>query len=162
MLFILQPTSYVGIISFSGATAHFQYTRLLQAVNISDQSPYVPIYRLQGQNALMRFFQMNGYFTATAGPTIERDDAHRIVNLIFTVRLGELARVGDLEFQGLSPEQSDRARKDLRSCWARLKRDSLKTGSKYSQQRIEKAVNYIRGELRNQGKLAPVVRLKRL
>jgi outer membrane protein assembly factor BamA len=159
ILFILEPTSYIGIVSFPGVTGHFQYTRLLQAVNISEQTPYTADLLPQGQKALLHFFQVNGYFMAAVTPSIERDDPHRIVNLVFTVQLGKLARVGNLEFKGLSSEESERAQRDLRSFWAKLKRDSLKPGSKYSQQRIEKAVNYVRGELRNQGKLAPVVRL---
>jgi len=158
VLFILQPTSYVGIISFPGATGQFQYTRLLQAVDIPDQSPYVEDLLPQGQKALIHFFQVNGYFTATVDPEIQRDDPHRIVDLIFNVRLNKLARVGNINLKGLSLEQADIARRDLRSFWARVKRDSLRPGSKYSQQRIEKAVDYIRGELRKQGKLAPVVR----
>ena len=41
VLFILQPTSYVGILDFPGATKAFSYPQLLQVVNIPEQSAYV-------------------------------------------------------------------------------------------------------------------------
>ena len=158
VLFILEPTSYIGIISFPGANNRFDYVRLLQVANIPEQSPYVADLPPQGQMALVRFFQANGYFTARVDPEIQRDDPHRIVNLTFNVHLNQLARVGNINFDGLAPEEGEQVRRALRSFWARVKRDSLKPGAKYSQQRIGKAVEYIRGHIRKEGRLAPVVR----
>src|SRR3954468_19371836 len=40
VLFVLQPAYYVGMISFPGASNSFAYTRLLQTVNIPDQTPF--------------------------------------------------------------------------------------------------------------------------
>lgn len=40
VLFILQPTDYVGVIDFLGTGTKFPYTALLQAVDIPEQSAY--------------------------------------------------------------------------------------------------------------------------
>lgn len=83
ILFILQPASYIGILDFPGATKTFSYTRLLQAVNIPEQTAFVDDLAAQGAQALLQFFQTNGYFEAKVTPEIQRDDAHRIVNIRF-------------------------------------------------------------------------------
>ena len=158
VLFILQLTSYVGMIFFPGATQEFSYTRLLQAVNIPEQSPFVDDLLSQGQNALLHFFNVNGYFVSTVEPEIERDDAHRIVNLIFKIDLNKRARVGNINIAGLTPDEAADVRRTLASFWARVRRASLKPGARYSQQKIGTSVDYIRSHLRKEGRLAPVVR----
>lgn len=158
VLFILQPAPYVGMVDFPGATKAFAYTRLLQAVNIPEQSPYVDDLPSQGTTALLKFFRDNGYFDAAVNAVIERDDPRRIVNIHFDCQLKRLARVRQVNFRGISQEEGDRLRKTIDSFWAKLKGASLKPGSKYSQERIQKSVDYIRGHLRGEGRLAPLVR----
>lgn len=158
ILFILQPTSYVGILNFPGATRAFTYTRLLQAVNISEQAAYVDELPAQGSSALIQFFHTNGYFEAQVTPAVLRDDSHRIVNIRFDCRLNRLARFGQINIQGLSDQETSRIRNALKSFfWATLKGDSIKPGKKYSQERITKSIGYIRSQLRKQGRLAPRV-----
>ncbi len=94
VLFILEPASYVGIITFPGIQREFVYTRLLQAVDIPEQSPYFDDLLPQGQKALVKFLQVQGYFSAEVQPSTQRDDPHKIVNLVFNVELGPRARVG--------------------------------------------------------------------
>jgi outer membrane protein insertion porin family len=159
VLFLLRPAYFVGLISFPGATNRFPYSELLQAVNVPDQSAYTHDLIPQGQKALLHFFQTQGYFTAAVDPESQMDDAHRIVNFIFNVQLGPNARVGAIDFQGLSEAQANGVRQALGSLWARIKRDSLRTGQKFSQKRIGKATDYIRAHLRKNHRLAPVVRL---
>jgi outer membrane protein assembly factor BamA len=158
VLFILEPASYVGVITFPGIKRQFPYTQLLEATSISEQSPYFESLLPQGQAALQKFLQVRGYFLASVRPEIQRDDPHKIVNLIFNVRLGPAAKVGNINIEGVSPEEADSIRKDLRSVWARVKRDSLKPGQRYSPAKITKAADYIRAHLRNENRLAPVVR----
>jgi outer membrane protein insertion porin family len=158
VLFTLQLTSYVGMIFFPGATQEFSYTRLLQAVNIPEQSPFVDDLPSQGQSALLHFFSVNGYFVSTVEPEIERDDAHRIVNLIFKIHLNKRARVGNINIAGVTPTEAADMRRALASFWARVRRANLKTGTRYSQQRIGTSVDYIRSYLRKEGRLAPVAR----
>lgn len=158
--FILQPASYLGLISFPGAAKIFTYSRLLQAVNIPEQSPFTKDLLPQGQKALLEFFHTNGYFTAQVTPSALPDDAHRIVNLVFQCKLGPRARVGKIEIEGVSPNQAVALRESLSSWWARLKRASLRPGQKYSEPRISKATEEIRARLRGEGHLAPIVRFE--
>src|SRR3984893_3430202 len=157
ILFILEPASYIGVLDFPGATKTFTYTQLLQAVNIPEQTAYVDELPAQGTQALLQFFQTNGYFEATVNPVVQRDDAHRIVNLRFDCHLNRLARFGEFNIQGLSDEETTHLRESLKSFWATVRGASLKPGKKYSQQRITKSVSYIRSHLRKEGRLAPRV-----
>src|SRR4029077_867627 len=61
--FLLQPSFYVGMVYFPGAKA-FSYTRLLQAANIPDQTPFVQDLVTKGTDALLHLFQEDGYFEA--------------------------------------------------------------------------------------------------
>ena len=83
IIFILQPADYVGMISFPGAGTRFAYTALIQAVNIPEQSPFVPDLLAQGQQNLQKYFRAQGYFQAEVTVQIQRDEPHRIVNLVF-------------------------------------------------------------------------------
>jgi outer membrane protein insertion porin family len=157
ILFLLQPASYVGILKFPGATKAFTYTQLLQAANIPEQTAFVDELPAQGAGALLQFFHTNGYFEAQVTPDVQRDDAHRIVNISFDCRLNRLARFGEINIQGLSDEETTRLRNALKSFWARVKGASLKPGKKYSTQEINKSVDYMRSQIRKQGRLAPTV-----
>lgn len=158
VLFILQPTSYVGVISFPGATNAFSYTRLLQAVNIPEQSPYFEDLLAQGQKALVSFFHQEGYFTASVESEIERDDSHRIVNLIFHTDLGSRAKIGRISLEDVPEKEATQILGGLGSFWSKLKRHSLTPGRRYSPERIQRATEYIRNYLRGENRLAPTVR----
>ena len=156
--FILEPALYVGGISFPGASDAFVYTRLLQAVNIPEQSRFLMICCPKGKRRCSSSFRWRD-ITATVEPEVEKDEAHELANLVFRVHLGRHAKVGSIEIQGVSPEEAMRIRNSLHSIWSRIKRDSLKPGQQYSQNRINKAVDYIRAHLRGEDRLAPSVRL---
>jgi outer membrane protein insertion porin family len=158
VLFILQPTSYVGVISFPGATNAFPYTRLLQAVDIPEQSPYFEDLLARGQRSLLRFVQEEGYFAASVQPEIERDDLHRVVNLVFRTDLKSRAQVGHISLEGVSAREASQILQGLGSLRSKLKRRSLTPGQNYSPQRIQRAGDYIRSYLRGEDRLAPMVR----
>ena len=158
VLFILQPADYVGLISFPGSGSRFAYAALLQAVDIPEQSPFVPDLLTQGQENLQQYLRTQGFFQAEVQPKIQRDEAHRIVNLVFQCDPREQARIGRIVFTGLTDQQASSLRSSLGSWWARLKRVSLKPGQKYSDQRPSKAIPYIRDHLREQNQLAPSIR----
>ena len=124
ILFILQPAYYVGIISFPGASNPFAYTRLLQTANIPDQTPFAEDLVTQGKNALMHLFEVEGFFAASVRPETQRDDAHRVVNLIYHCDLHERAKIGVLQIQGASQVQAADIRETLQSFWARVRRES--------------------------------------
>jgi outer membrane protein insertion porin family len=159
VLFVLQPADYVGIIQFSGTGTRFPYTELLQAVNIPEQSPFVPELEDQAQKGLLDFLHKRGYFTAAVQTQVQRDEQHKIVNLIFQCRLEQQARVREIVFDGLSQQESADVRGALRGVWARLKHVSLRPGQKYSEPKVTKSIDFIRDHLRKGNRLAPQVRL---
>jgi len=160
VLFILQPASYVGVVEFPGTGTRFPFTALAQATGIPDQSPYYAALLVSGQQGLLDYFHKRGYFTAQVNPQIQRDDAHRIVNVIFDCTMKQPARLRAIRFTGISEQEADDVRAALRSVWARLKRVSLKPGQKYSEPYInDKSIGFIRDRLRNEGRLTPSVRL---
>jgi outer membrane protein insertion porin family len=157
--FILEPALYVGMISLPGAPSGLAYTRLLQAVNIPEQSPYFGDLLPLAQKSLQHFLQVEGYFAASVQPEVDRDEVHKIANLTFRVHPGPHAKLGNITIAGVTPEEAAHIRSSLHSVWARVKRDSLWPGQQYSQSRIDKALDYIRAHLRGENHLAPSVRL---
>lgn len=156
--FLLQPAFYVGMVSFPGANS-FSYTRMLQAVNIPEQTPFVEDLVRNGKGALLNLFHADGYFLATIDPETQRDEKHLTVKLTYRCNLGPRAKIGELKFPGLPESQANELRGALSSLWARAKGASLRKGQRFTQARIVKSQDYLRTHLRNSGHLTPVVRL---
>ena len=159
VLFILQPTDYIGVVEFPDTGTKFPYTALLQAVDIPEQSPYFSGVEVKGRQGLLDYLHKRGYFSADVRVEASRDETHRVVNLIFHCDLKKQARVRKIEFVGVSEQQSEQLKVALRGVWARLKRVTLKPGQKYSEPRIARSIDFIRDRLRTQNRLAPAVRL---
>jgi outer membrane protein insertion porin family len=159
VLFLLEPAYYVGIVLFPGATSLFTYTRLLQTVNIPDQTPYVEDLLTRGKNSLLHLFATDGFFAASVEPQAQRDEAHRIVNIVFHCQLNKRAKIGEVHFQGSGANESPQLQQTLRSLWARGRGASLKPGQNYSQAKIRKSSDYLRTRFHKQGHLTSVVRL---
>jgi outer membrane protein insertion porin family len=158
LLFLLQPSYYVGMVYFPGAKA-FSYTRMLQAVNIPEQTPFVEDLVTHGKDSLLRLFREDGFFAATVEPETQRDEKHLIVNLIYHCTLNKRAKIGELTLQGASEKQASDLRGALASFWARLRGESLNPGQPYTQARIAKSLDYLRRRLQKSGHLTPNVRL---
>jgi outer membrane protein assembly factor BamA len=156
--FLLQPAFYVGMIYFPGAKA-FSYTRMLQAVNIPEQTPFVDDLVTKGRDALLQLFRNDGFFEAKVDPETQRDEKHLVVNLIYHCTLGKRAKIGELSFQGATEREVAELRAALTSFWAKLKGGSLRRGQPYTQARLTKALDYLRQRLQKSGHLTPVVRL---
>ncbi len=159
VMFILEPAPYIGMIRFPGATKVFLYTRLLQATNIPEQSPYVKDDIPVAQKALLDFFANEGFFQATVDPEIQTDEAHGIVNVIFKTDLKQRAKIGEIRFDGMSAADSAGLRASLKSLVAKLKGASIATGRKFTAQKMNKATEYVRARLIKGGHQAPSVRL---
>ena len=157
LVFILQPADYVGVLSFPGATNVFTYVRLLQAANIPEQAPFVEDLLPESRGRVTRFLHDSGYFLATVQTQVQRDEARRVVNIMYVCNLGRRAKIGSLVFDGLSDSEAASVRSALRSPWAVLKGVSLKPGKPYFEARIRKSVDFIRDHLRKSGRLAPSV-----
>jgi outer membrane protein insertion porin family len=157
--FLLQPAFYVGMIYVPGANA-LSYTRMLQAVNIPEQTPFVEDLVKNGKGALLELFRHDGFFEAKVDPETQRDEKHLVVNLIYHTKLGRRAKIGDLTFQGASQKEVTQLRGALNSLWAKVKGSSLKRGQPYTQARVTKSLEYIRERLQKSGHLTPIVRLE--
>jgi len=160
VLFILQPAAYIGMIRFPGAAKIFIYTRLLQAVNIPEQSPYVKDDIPVAQKALLDFLASEGFFQASVDPEIQTDEAHGIVNVIFKVDLKKRARIGEIRFDGISAAESAGLRTSLKSLLAKFKGASIATGRKFTAQKMNKGAEYVRARLIKGGHQAPTVKLR--
>src|SRR3984893_7182590 len=156
--FLLQPSFYVGMVYFPGAK-DLSYTRMLQAVNIPEQTPFVEDLVTKGKDALLELFRKDGYFEAKVDPETQRDQKHLIVNLIYHCTLGKRAKIGELTFQGASEKEKAELRAALMSFWAKLKGGSLRRGQPYTQTRLTKSLDYLRQRLQKSGHLTPIVRL---
>ena len=157
--FVLQPSYYVGMAYFPGATKAFSYTRLLQAVNIPEQTPFVKDLPDKGKDALLSLFHKDGFFAATVEPETQQDEKHFVTNITFHCNLGKRAKIGEVSFQGATEKEAAQLRRTLESLWAKLKGGSLKKGQSYTQARLAKSVDYMRARLQKSGHLTPVVRL---
>jgi outer membrane protein assembly factor BamA len=165
--FLLEPAYYLGVVNFPGADKAFSYTRLLQVANLSDQDPYDPDRVALAQQALQRFLQNNGYFQADIQSANDIDDAHQLVNVNFTVKLGKRAKIQEVQIMGASIQLADA--KDLdaaetsrllhstRGLRARLTGGLLKAGKPYTPERIKMATTLIRRTLSQQHRLASSV-----
>src|ERR1700730_6226860 len=158
VIFLMQPAFYVGMIFFPGASS-FSYPRMLQAVNIPEQTPFVEDLVTNGKGALVELFKHDGFFEAKVDPETQRDEKHLVVNLIYHTTLGKQAKVGDLTFQGATEKEATEMRAALNSLWAKVKGGSLKRGQPFTQTRITKSLDYLRQRLQKSGHLTPIVRL---
>ena len=159
VLFILQPAYYLGMVFFPGASKVYSYTQLLQIVNIAEQTAFADDSVGQAEGALINFFKSDGFYTATVHPEVQRDDAHRVVNVTFHCDLKQRAKIGRIDIQGATPEQTADVRHALTSWWAKIKTSSLKPGQRYSQTKVRKSIDFIRAHLQKRGYLTSIVRL---
>ena len=157
LTFTLEPALYFGILEFPGAK-QFPYPRLLQVVDIPDQTPFEQKLVDQAGEALNRFFTKSGYFQAQVRPESHFDEVHMIANIVFHVDLGRRAKIGQVEIQGPDPREAEYLVQSTRSLSARLRHASLRPGQTYTSKRIDSAVATIRRTLTGQRRLASKVR----
>src|SRR5262249_46298304 len=159
VLFVLQPAYYFGVFKFSEAVNRFSYTRLLQAVNYERQEPYTKARIEEAESNLLDFFHQTGFFLATVEPELQTDSTHRVVNVMFRVRLKRHANFGAIRFEGASPAVTQKLEGSLRGIRARLRGVRLKTGGSYSVGRLQRATTFPTSQLGKQNYLAGTVRV---
>jgi len=157
--FTLEPALYFGIFDFPGATKAFSYTRLLQVVDIPNQTPFKQDVVAKAEGNLRQFFVSAGYFQAEVQPEPQVDETHLLANVIFHVNLGKRAKVGDVEIRGPEPAEANRLLHATRSFRATATGASLKPGKSYTPKRIDSAVALMKRDLANQHHLASKVHL---
>ena len=157
--FVLQPAVYVAMYEFPGAVKEFSYSRLLQVANYQSQAPYSFTDVQQADAALVQFFREQGYFLAEVRSEVVADPAHSLATVVFHTDLGVRARFGKIEIAGATPQQTQYLQRELRTVMARIRADSLKTGMKYSYNRLQGASRHLQAALVKQDYLAASVKL---
>ncbi len=79
VLLIVEPAVWFGIFEFPGAE-RFSYSKLAQIANYPPQAPYNAGDVQKGTDALIRYFQEQGYFEVEVRPRINLDTNHRSPN----------------------------------------------------------------------------------
>src|SRR6266496_1443335 len=157
LTFTLEPALYFGVFQFPGATKTFTYTRLLQVIDIPNQTPYKQDLVSKAGDALLQFLIAAGYFRAQIQPEPQFDENHILANVVFHVNLGKRAKVGSVEVRGPEPNEANRLLHATRSLRATARGASLKRGKSYSPKRIDSAIALMKRDLASQHRLASKV-----
>src|SRR4029077_8424317 len=160
LTFVLEPAYYLGLVQFPGAVPPFSYTRLLQVVTFSEGAPFLRRQMNDATGAMQTFLARSGYFAATVNPRTEIADQHKLVNPVFEVTLNRRAKIGAIDFEGLSEAEADREREALSSFWTRFRKGRLKSGATFTAPRIQAAIDLIRSNLGKSNRLAEELSLK--
>lgn len=157
MTFILEPVLYFGVFDFPGATKGFSYTRLLQVIDIPNQTPYRPDVVSKAAENLTNFFVSQGYFQAQIGPEPQFEETRMLANVVLHVNLGKRAKIGDVEVRGPEPAEANQLLHATRSLRATASGASLKIGKSYTPKRIDSAIALMKRHLAGQHHLASKV-----
>jgi outer membrane protein insertion porin family len=150
LTFVLQPAYYIGMLKFPGGTKHFSYSRLLQVVNLPDQTEFQQTQVASAEAALTKFFHDYGFFLMKVHTDVQLDDANRLAHITFQIEPGKHAHVGKVEVRGAKPEENRRLQGTIQSLRARLTGALLKHGKPYSPRRIQAATTLVRKKLAQQ------------
>ena len=156
--FLLEPAYYLGMVDFPGVEKYFSYTRLLQVADLPDEDPWDPSRIPIAENALVKFFQRNGYFQAKVHAQPKIDDEHEIVSVDFVSEMGKRARIGVVTVEGPPNPESAHLLHSVESLRARLSGGLLKKGKPYTRERIASATTLIKKTLLKQRRLAGTIK----
>ena len=110
--------------------------------------------------AMQTFLARSGYFAATVKPRTDIDNEHKLVHPVFEVTLNRRAKIGTIDFEGLSEAQAQREKDSLSSFWMRFKKGRLKDGMTFTAPRIQAAIELIRRDIGKSNRLAEELSLK--
>jgi outer membrane protein insertion porin family len=156
--FTLEPALYFGIFDFPGANKSFSYTRLLQVVDIPNQTPYKQDLVSQGEDNLHQFLVSSGFFQTQVQQHSQFDELHMLANVTFDIDLGKRAKLGNIVVQGTEPGEVERLLRATRTLRATVTGESLKPGKSYTPKRIDSAIARMKRELAKENHLASKVR----
>src|SRR5215472_9479217 len=157
--FTLEPALYFGVFDFPGATKGFSYTRLLQVIDVPNQTLYKQDTVAKAQENLRSFFTSAGYFQAQVQPEPQFDETHMLANVVFHVTLGKRAKVGKVEVRGPESAEANRMLHATRSLGATARGAALKPGKSYTPKRIDSAIALMKRDLASHHHLASKVHL---
>ncbi len=157
--FILEPSIYIGMYQFPGATSNYEYSRLLQVASYPTQAPYSNADVRHAEDVLTHFFQQDGYFEAEVHAETVVDAPHNLVNVLFNTSLGRRAKIGQIQLEGANPKETAYLRGKLHTIMARLRASALKPGMTFSQHRLRNASQYMQAALTKQNYATGTVKL---
>lgn len=158
VLLIIEPAVYLGIFEFPGAQ-QFPYAQLIQQVNYPIQSAINPEEMNTDNQALIAFFQQEGYFRAQSKPQIDFDAAHAIANVRFETTLGKQAKFGTTVIEGAPPGEQAELEHKLTRIPARLRGAAIRPGKTYHHSTLTKADQYLQNSMEKKGYLNAQVKL---
>jgi outer membrane protein insertion porin family len=156
--FVLEPAVYFGIFQFPGA-GRFSYSRLLQAANFPTQTPFSAEDVDQDRQALVTFFQQQGYFQSEVKAEVKVDPQHGLANIVFHVSLAHLARFGVVDIVGATHEDTATMNHSLQTFLARARGTAIRPGRAYRYSTVTKATQYLQAQLQKQGRLGAEVKV---
>ena len=158
VLLIVEPAVWFGIFEFPGAEK-FPYSKLVQIANYPPQSPYNAGDVQRDTDALLRYFQQEGYFEAEVHPQLNLDTAHNLANIKFMVSLSRPAKFGTVAIANTTPQEAAAMSKSLQGVTARVKGAAIRPGKTYHRGTLNKAQLYLQKRLEKRGKLGAQVKL---
>jgi outer membrane protein insertion porin family len=158
VLLIVEPAVWFGIFEFPGAE-RFAYSKLVQVANYPPQSPYNAGDVQRDSDALLRFFQQEGYFEAEVRPQLNLDTAHNVANIKFMVSLSRRARFGTVAIANTTPGEAANMTQSLQGVRARLRGAAIRPGKTYHRTTLNNAQKYLQKRLEKRGKLSAQVKL---
>jgi outer membrane protein assembly factor BamA len=158
VLLIVEPAVWFGIFEFPGAE-RFNYSRLVQIANYPPQAPFNAGDVEKDSDALVRFFQQEGYFEAEVRPQVNLDTIHNLANVRFLVSLNRRAKFGTVAIADTTSEEAARMSKSLQGLKARVRGAAIRPGKNYRRATLTNAQKYLQKQLDKKGKLAAQVKL---
>ena len=158
VLLIAEPAVWFGIFEFPGAE-RFNYSKLVQVANYPPQAPYNAGDVQKDTDALIRYFQQEGYFEVEVRPQVNLDTTHNVANVNFRVSLNRKAKFGTVVIAGTTPEQAAEMAKSLQGVTARVRGAAIRPGKNYRRATLTNAQQYLQKREEKKGKLAAQVKL---
>jgi outer membrane protein insertion porin family len=158
LLLIVEPAIWFGMFEFPGAES-FAYSKLVQIANYPPQSPFNTGDVQRDTDALLRFFEQEGYFEAEVRPQVDMDIHHNVANVRFMVTLNRRAKFGTVAIANASPEEAAKMTASLHGVAARLRESAIRPGKNYRRGTLNNATKYLQRQLDKQGKLGAQVKL---
>ncbi len=158
VLMIVEPAVWFGIFEFPGAE-RFPYSKLVQIANYPPGAPFNADDVQRDTDALLRFFQQEGYFQAGVRPQVSLDTAHNVANVRFMVSLSHRAKFGTVAIANTTPEEAGKMTKSLQGVVARVRGAAIRPGKNYRRATLTNATQYLQKRLEKQGRLAAQVKL---
>jgi outer membrane protein insertion porin family len=158
ILFVLEPAVYFGIFQFPGA-GRVPYSRLIQLSSYPTQTPFNSATVEEDRQLLVTFFRQAGFFNVQVNPEVKVDKEQALANVLFHITLGQKAKFGIVEVEGVSEEERPELQHHLTTLLARMRGAAIRTGKPYKRSTLNKAAGYIQSKLQKEGMLGAQVKL---